>query len=175
MTLPMNPALNPDASQLSEELALQMSQQSLMGDFSAMAGLKVERSSNGSKKDRRGANLTKGIEKKKRNTSGSPRATPSRGLEENSAEYKCGYCGITKTSMSAGKDGHVRIRCECGAKHGDRKPRMHAKWHMVRKGGIAVSQPIVGGAVTPLDPQPEQDAPSLSFAVNPVMGMGVAH
>jgi len=43
-------------------------------------------------------------------------------------EYECCYCSARKVSMSAGGDGRVRIRCECGGKHQDRKPRMHAKW-----------------------------------------------
>ena len=43
-------------------------------------------------------------------------------------EYECGYCGERKVSTSTGGDGRVRIRCECGGKHGDRKARMHAKW-----------------------------------------------
>lgn len=43
--------------------------------------------------------------------------------------YRCGYCGVRKTSTSAGGDGRVRIRCECGGKRRDGKPRMHAMWH----------------------------------------------
>jgi len=43
-------------------------------------------------------------------------------------KYECGYCGSVKASTSAGSDGRVRIRCECGGKHGDGKSRMHAKW-----------------------------------------------
>lgn len=42
--------------------------------------------------------------------------------------YACGYCGVKKTSCSTGKDGRVRIRCECGGKHRDGKARMHANW-----------------------------------------------
>jgi len=42
--------------------------------------------------------------------------------------YACGYCGTRKASTSAGGDGRVRIRCECGGKHKDRKARMHANW-----------------------------------------------
>jgi len=45
-------------------------------------------------------------------------------------EYQCGYCGERKISTSAGGDGRVRIRCECGGKHADNQPRMHAKWKM---------------------------------------------
>jgi len=44
-------------------------------------------------------------------------------------QYKCGYCGRIKTSLSTGQDGRVRIRCECGGKHNDSNPRMHAMWH----------------------------------------------
>jgi hypothetical protein len=43
-------------------------------------------------------------------------------------EYECGYCSSFKVSTSSGSDGRVRIRCECGGKHRDGKPRMHAKW-----------------------------------------------
>ena len=46
-------------------------------------------------------------------------------------EYECGYCGERKVSTSTGGDGRVRIRCECGGKHGDLKARMHAKWTLV--------------------------------------------
>jgi len=45
-------------------------------------------------------------------------------------EYQCGYCGDRKISTSAGGDGRVRIRCECGGKHADATPRMHAKWKL---------------------------------------------
>lgn len=45
-------------------------------------------------------------------------------------EYQCGYCGERKISTSAGGDGRVRIRCDCGGKHSDGEPRMHAKWKM---------------------------------------------
>ena len=53
---------------------------------------------------------------------------PSPGGGVNHTEYECGYCGERKVSTSTGGDGRVRIRCECGGKHGDRKARMHAKW-----------------------------------------------
>jgi len=43
--------------------------------------------------------------------------------------YQCGYCQSIKTSSSAGADGRVRIRCECGGKHQDGKSRMHANWN----------------------------------------------
>jgi len=42
--------------------------------------------------------------------------------------YKCGYCSVKKSSTSTGKDGLVRIQCECGGKHQDSKPRLHARW-----------------------------------------------
>ena len=45
--------------------------------------------------------------------------------------YQCGYCKAEKVSSSTGRDGHIRIRCSCGGKHGDRNPRMHAKWALV--------------------------------------------
>lgn len=45
--------------------------------------------------------------------------------------YQCGYCQSIKTSSSAGADGRVRIRCECGGKHQDGKSRMHANWNPV--------------------------------------------
>ena len=41
-------------------------------------------------------------------------------------EYQCNYCGCVRTSASAGSDGRVRIRCECGGRHRDQKSRMHA-------------------------------------------------
>lgn len=46
-------------------------------------------------------------------------------------QYRCGYCRKLKTSSSTGGDGRVRIRCECGGKHRDSKPRMHAMWLQV--------------------------------------------
>jgi len=45
-------------------------------------------------------------------------------------EYECGYCAVRRVSTSIGGDGRVRIRCDCGGKHQDRKPRMHAKWKL---------------------------------------------
>ena len=45
-------------------------------------------------------------------------------------EYECGYCKVRRVSTSIGGDGRVRIRCDCGGKHQDRKPRMHAKWKL---------------------------------------------
>jgi len=50
---------------------------------------------------------------------------------EQYSEYECGYCSTRKVSTSAGSDGRVRIRCECGGKHCDNKPRMHAKWTQI--------------------------------------------
>lgn len=52
-------------------------------------------------------------------------------------EYECGYCKVRKVSTSTGGDGRVRIRCECGGKHSDGRPRMHAKWKLCRE----LSQP----------------------------------
>eukprot|EP00658_Telonema_sp_P-2_P017941 TRINITY_DN17009_c0_g1_i1.p1 TRINITY_DN17009_c0_g1~~TRINITY_DN17009_c0_g1_i1.p1 ORF type:complete len:380 (+),score=77.62 TRINITY_DN17009_c0_g1_i1:176-1315(+) len=46
--------------------------------------------------------------------------------------YQCGYCRAVKSSSSAGADGRVRIRCECGGKHKDGKARMHANWNLVK-------------------------------------------
>jgi len=142
MPLPMNPALNIDASQLQvDEKIWQLSgalqrSQPWINSNNGMLSITVE----DGKKDRRGSNLSKGIEKKRRQGSGSPRNGTARGgMEDNATQYKCGYCGVIKSSLSAGKDGHVRIRCECGAKHGDRKPRMHAKWHMVKKAAMPAS------------------------------------
>lgn len=48
------------------------------------------------------------------------------------AAYQCGYCGITKLSTSAGGDGRVRIRCDCGGRRLDGKPRMHAMWRAIQ-------------------------------------------
>lgn len=71
----------------------------------------------------------KKIQKKKR-TTGVKKVTASDGVDY--MEFECGYCNSKKISMSTGRDGHVRIRCECGGKHGDNKTRMHAKWKAVR-------------------------------------------
>jgi len=57
-------------------------------------------------------------------------SSPGR-AEAGCTEYECGYCGERKISTSTGGDGRVRIRCECGGKHGDLKARMHAKWTLV--------------------------------------------
>merc|ERR1712086_438071 len=42
--------------------------------------------------------------------------------------YVCSYCKRHKLSASKGQDGRVRIRCECGGRHRDGTPRMHAQW-----------------------------------------------
>jgi len=64
------------------------------------------------------------IEKRRR----SPSTTLKPEVEGQYAEYICGYCNAKKVSMSTANDGHVRIRCKCGGKHGDKVARMHAKW-----------------------------------------------
>lgn len=56
------------------------------------------------------------------------KAHEARGVEQ---DYACGYCGHARTSASACSDGRVRIRCACGGKHRDGKPRMHANWKPV--------------------------------------------
>jgi len=56
------------------------------------------------------------------------KAHEARGTEQ---DYRCGYCGHARTSASACSDGRVRIRCACGGKHRDAKPRMHANWKLV--------------------------------------------
>lgn len=56
--------------------------------------------------------------------------------------YRCGYCATLKKSSSTTDEGRVRIRCGCGGKHQDGKPRMHANWDPV------ASQP--GGPVPAL-------------------------
>jgi len=53
------------------------------------------------------------------------KAHNARGTEQ---DYRCGYCGLRRTSASSCTDGRVRIRCPCGGLHRDGKPRMHAKW-----------------------------------------------
>jgi hypothetical protein len=60
-------------------------------------------------------------------------------------EFQCGYCNAIKGSMSTGGDGHVRIRCKCGGKHGDGKMRMHARWKMlgpVRQINTSSTEPL---------------------------------
>ena len=46
--------------------------------------------------------------------------------------FQCSYCHGIKLSMSSGADGRVRIRCKCGGKHRDGRPRMHAKWERIK-------------------------------------------
>merc|ERR1711934_51902 len=70
-------------------------------------------------------------------------------------EYKCGYCGRLKTSLSTGQDGRVRIRCECGGKHKDDKPRMHAMWHRCthkRPAADPPDEPFVTGSDARMEP-----------------------
>ena len=45
--------------------------------------------------------------------------------------YVCFYCETQKSSGSSPADGRVRMRCGCGGKYGDSKPRMHAHWTRV--------------------------------------------
>ena len=47
-------------------------------------------------------------------------------VSQGPTEYQCNYCSRIKKSLSAGTDGRVRIRCDCGGKHQDNTPRMHA-------------------------------------------------
>jgi len=56
-------------------------------------------------------------------------ASPVPDDSDSAPMYQCGYCQSIKTSSSAGADGRVRIRCECGGKHQDGKSRMHANWN----------------------------------------------
>jgi hypothetical protein len=50
--------------------------------------------------------------------------------------FRCGYCSTVRRSTSTGVgDGHIRIRCPCGGKHGDKRMRMHAKWTRVDSPG----------------------------------------
>ena len=53
------------------------------------------------------------------------KAHKGRGCEQ---DYICSYCKKVKTSTSAGSDGRVRIRCECGGQRMDGKSRLHAAW-----------------------------------------------
>jgi len=53
------------------------------------------------------------------------KAHKGRGSEQ---DYICSYCKKVKTSTSAGSDGRVRIRCECGGQRMDGKSRLHAAW-----------------------------------------------
>jgi len=45
-------------------------------------------------------------------------------------KYTCEYCSTERESTSTGQDGRIRIRCECGGKHADGVPRMHAMWRL---------------------------------------------
>lgn len=54
-------------------------------------------------------------------------------------DFECGYCKRVKPSNSEGSDGRVRIRCECGGKHKDNIPRMHAQW--VKIGTVESNKP----------------------------------
>jgi len=65
-------------------------------------------------------------------------------------DYQCGYCKVVKVSTSTGGDGRVRIRCECGGKHQDGKPRMHAKWKLFRTLSPEAPSPVVA-AIQPPD------------------------
>lgn len=51
-------------------------------------------------------------------------------VSQGPTEYQCNYCSRIKKSLSAGTDGRVRIRCDCGGKHQDNTPRMHAMWEL---------------------------------------------
>ena len=64
-------------------------------------------------------------------------------------EYQCGYCKANKVSTSTGGDGRVRIRCDCGGKHQDGKPRMHAKWKLCRSVSPEAPSPVA--AIQPPD------------------------
>lgn len=46
-------------------------------------------------------------------------------------KYQCGYCSRVKDSVSTASDGRTRIRCECGGKYRDNRPRMHAMWKLL--------------------------------------------
>jgi len=73
-------------------------------------------------------------------------------------QYVCGYCNVRKVSTSTGGDGRVRIRCECGGKHQDSKPRMHAKWKLCREVGAGSElQTAPGAQQLTLDSQLESD------------------
>ena len=78
----------------------------------------------------RGQLLSKPAAPEVDDAAGSAPSSPRTGC----TEYECGYCGERKVSTSTGGDGRVRIRCECGGKHGDQKARMHAKWTLVEPG-----------------------------------------
>lgn len=75
------------------------------------------------------------------------KAHEARGVEQ---DYVCGYCGHSRTSASACSDGRVRIRCACGGKHKDGKPRMHANW-----------RPLNGVVVKPQEAIEAIEAPAI--------------
>ena len=56
------------------------------------------------------------------------RQTKESAVAEDRYMYVCHYCRRHKLSASKGQDGRVRIRCECGGRHRDGTPRMHAQW-----------------------------------------------
>ena len=41
--------------------------------------------------------------------------------------YRCGYCGRTKESISGVRNKRTRIRCECGGPQQDGQTRIHSK------------------------------------------------
>ena len=43
-------------------------------------------------------------------------------------DYRCGYCGIHRTSSSSDAYRRVRIRCGCGGIKQDQNTRTHAHW-----------------------------------------------
>jgi hypothetical protein len=54
------------------------------------------------------------------------------GHQQTGMLFSCRYCKRKKWSNSCNaQDGRVRIRCECGGKNNDGKPRQHAKWDLV--------------------------------------------
>merc|ERR1712086_42467 len=46
-------------------------------------------------------------------------------------QYKCGYCGVIKTSTSGISNTRTRIRCNCGGGQQDGQLRLHGKWFPV--------------------------------------------
>lgn len=109
------------------------------------------------------------------------KAHEAKGSEQ---DYACGYCGHARTSASACSDGRVRIRCACGGKHRDGKPRMHANWKLVKKpsndalstntstselAGVAAELSLEGGMQTSAQtghscPQPTAPTPTIPVA-----------
>jgi len=68
------------------------------------------------------------IYRPKRQSSENSLHRASSGPVEGMRHFMCTYCNRKKSSASKGQDGRVRIRCECGGKHKDGEPRMHALW-----------------------------------------------